>query len=194
MSDVSRLVPDMAFMIGPLQETSVWNNNTEKVDILFLLRTDKESKYIQNRYPDKIRNLLDQNPRTRHLTFHLVDWWDYGKFFNSSVKIPIGPKFEHKVVNEGGKFGFMKMFRGSIAMYNSSRVVITDRLHASIFAFLLHKPHVYLDQSYGKIRRTREVAFNTSSYCQDRQRLRYDQAENLEEAVDKAVNMIREGK
>ena len=183
----------MAFMIGPLEETSVWTVKKEKVDILFLLRTDQESKYIQHLHEDKIRNILDQSPLTSHLTFHLVDWWDYSKFLNSSAKVPEGPNFEHKVVNEGGKFDFMKMFRGSIAMYNSSRVVITDRLHASIFAFLLHKPHVYLDQSYGKIRRTREVAFNTSSYCQDRQRLRYDQAENLEEAVDKAVNMIREG-
>ena len=113
-----------------------------------------------------------------------------GKFLSTSVKEPLGPRFEHKVVNEGGKFDFMKMFRGSIAMYNSSRVVITDRLHASIFAFLLHKPHVYLDQSYGKIRRTREVAFNTSSYCQDRQRLRYDQAKNIQQAVDMAAKML----
>ena len=28
-----------------------------------------------------------------------------------------------------------------------------------------------------------EVAFNTSSYCQDRQRLRFGQAENLEAAL-----------
>ena len=193
MSVICRLVPDMAFMIGPLEETSVWTKDIERNDILFLLRSDHESLFVQHRGKDKLRKILDQTPHTKNLTFHLVDWWDYKNFLNTSVKEPLGPRFEHKVVNEGGKFDFMKMFRGSIAMYNSSRVVITDRLHASIFAFLLHKPHVYLDQSYGKIRRTREVAFNTSSYCQDRQRLRYDQAENLEEAVDKAVNMIREG-
>ena len=84
----------------------------------------------------------------------------------------------------------MKMFRSSIAMYSSSRVIITDRLHASILAFLLHKPHVFLDQSYGKIRLTREVAFNTSSHCQDRKRLRYDQAGDIRQAVELAVKML----
>ena len=180
----------MAFMVGPLEETSAWSNNKEKVDILFFLRSDKESKFLHYRDRNKIRSILDQNPRTRSLTFHIVDWRDYHTFLNSSVKEPLGPRFEHKVINEGGRFDFMKMFRGSIAMYNSSRVVITDRLHASIFAFLLHKPHVYLDQSYGKVRKTREVAFNTSSYCQDRQRLRYDQAKNIQQAVDMAAKML----
>ena len=84
----------------------------------------------------------------------------------------------------------MKMFRGSLAMYSSSRLIITDRLHASILAFLLHKPHVFLDQSYGKIRLTREVAFNTSSHCQDKKRLRYDQAEDIKQAVGMAVKML----
>ena len=182
----------MAFMIGPLEETSVWNVMSEKVDILFLLRTDQESKYIQHRHEDKIRNILDQSPLTSHLTFHLVDWSDYSKFLNSSAKVPEGPNFEHKVVNEGGKFDFMNMFRGTIAMYNISSVVITDRLHASIFAFLLHKPHVYLDQSYGKIKRTREVAFNSSDHCQDRKKLRYDQAEDLVQAISVAKEMLTE--
>ena len=180
----------MAFMIGPLEETSVWTKEIERNDILFLLRSDHESLFVQHRGVDKLRKILDQTPHTKNLTFHLVDWWDYGKFLNTSVEEPLGPRFEHKVVNEGGKFDFMKMFRGSIAMYNSSRVVITDRLHASIFAFLLHKPHVYLDQSYGKIRRTREVAFNSSDHCQDRKRLRYDQAEDIVQAIILAKKML----
>ena len=84
----------------------------------------------------------------------------------------------------------MKMFRDSLAMYSSSKLIITDRLHASILAFLLHKPHVFLDQSYGKIRLTREVAFNTSSHCQDKKRLRYDQAGDIRQAVGMAVKML----
>ena len=178
-------------MIGPLEETTVWNQRKEKIDILFLLRTDKESKYIENRHDAKIRNILDENPLTSQLSFDLVDWWDTGKYFDAAVKDPAGPQFEHKVINEGGKFNYMAVFRRSIAMYSNSRVVITDRLHASIFAFLLHKPHVYLDQSYGKIRLTREVAFNTSTFCQDRARLRYDQAEDIRKAVSLAAEMVK---
>ena len=44
------------------------------------------------------------------------------------------------------------MFRKIMALFSSGKVVITDRLHMSIFALLLHKPHVILDQTYGKIR------------------------------------------
>ena len=177
-------------MIGPLEETTVWNKKKEKVDIFFLLRSDQESKYMEDRNLTQIRNILDETPLTSQLSFDLADWWDSSKYLDTTVEDPAGPQFEHKVINEG-KFDYMAMFRRSIAMFSSSRVVITDRLHASIFAFLLHKPHVYLDQSYGKIRLTREVAFNTSTSCQDRDRLRYDQAEDIRQAVRLAAEMVK---
>ena len=177
-------------MIGPLEKTTVWNKKNKKIDILFLLRSDGESKYLKDRNSRKIRNILEENPHTAHLSFDLVDWEDSSKYLNKAVKDPVGPQFDHKVISEGGKFDYMAMFRGSISMISSSRVVITDRLHASILAFLLHKPHIYLEQSYGKIRLTRELAFNTSVHCQDRHKLRYNQAEDIREAVDLAVKML----
>ena len=178
-------------MIGPVEETPVWNKKKENVDLLFLLRSDYESKYLDYRDHTKIRNILDEDPLTAQLSFDLVDWWDSGKYLDTAVKDPAAPQFDHKVINEGGKFNYMAMFRRSIAMFSSSRVVVTDRLHASIFAFLLHKPHVYLDQSYGKIRLTREVAFNTSTFCQDRHRLRFNQAEDFRQAVLLAGEMLK---
>ena len=178
-------------MIGPLEETTAWNKNNKKVDILFLLRSDGESKYLKYRNHRKIRDILEETPLTSQLSFDLVDWWDDSKYLNKALKDPASPQFEHKVLNEGGKCDFMAAFRGSIAMFSSSRVVITDRLHASILAFLLHKPHVYLDQSYDKIRLTREVAFNTSTFCQDTHRLRFAQAENIRQAVSLAVEMVK---
>ena len=130
----------------------------------------------------------DEDPLSAQLSFDLVALWNSSKYLR---KDPVGPQFDHKVINEGGKFNYMAVFRGSIAMFSSSRVVVTDRLHASIFAFLLHKPHVYLDQSYGKIRLTREVAFNTSTFCQDRHRLRFDQAEDIRQAVRLAGELVK---
>jgi exopolysaccharide biosynthesis predicted pyruvyltransferase EpsI len=82
------------------------------------------------------------------------------------------------------------MFRKSIAMLSSGKVLITDRLHSSILAFLLQKPHVYLDQMYGKITKTRQVAFEASSNCKNRTILKFDQAVTVKEAVQKAVNML----
>ena len=180
----------MAFMIGPLEETSVWSKKKEKVDILFLLRGDQESKYQENRDQVNIRTILEENPLSAQLSFDVADWWDNNKYLDLALRDPPAPQLEYKVLKEG-KFDYMAMFRKSIAMFSSARVVITDRLHASILAFLLHKPHVYLDQSYGKIRLTREVAFNISTFCQDNHRLRFAQAEHIRQAVSLAVEIVK---
>ena len=90
-----------------------------------------------------------------------------------------------------GKFKYQNIFKSSIALFAAGKVVITDRLHASVFAFLLHKPHVYVDQMYGKIRNTREVAFEVSEKCEDKEMMKYDEAESLEEAVIKAAHMLK---
>ena len=157
---------------------------------MFLLREDQESKNPEYRDQANISNILKENPLSAQLSFDLADWWDNNKYLDLALKDPPAPQLEHKVLNEG-KFDYMAMFRKSIAMFSSARVVITDRLHASILAFLLHKPHVYLEQSYGKIRLTREVAFNTSTFCQDRDRLRFHQAEDIRQAVSLAGKMIK---
>ena len=112
-------------MIGPLEETTVWNKKKEKVDILFFLRTDQESKYQQYRDLTTIRNILDETPLTAQLSFGLVDWVDSSKYLDTNVKDPAGPQFEHKVINQG-KFNYMAVFRRSIAMYSNSRTYIQD--------------------------------------------------------------------
>ena len=75
-------------------------------------------------------------------------------------------------------------------MFAAGKVLITDRLHSSILAFLLHKPHIYIDQMYGKIGRTRAVALKLSPYCQDRRKMRFAEAETFIEAVQLAKQMI----
>ena len=82
----------MAFMIGPLQGTTVWNKKKEKVDILFFLRKDKESKFQEFRHDTKIRNILDEDPLSAELSFDLVDWWDSSKYLDTAVKDPAAPQ------------------------------------------------------------------------------------------------------
>ena len=177
-------------MIGPLQETDVWTRQDKtKVDILFALRDDQESRFLHKRSFQSIENILKSNSSTSDLSFEIVDWGDREKFFNKSVETPVGPEFQY-TVKDVKYFDHMKNFRSSIALMSVGKVVITDRLHTSILAFLLHKPHVYLDQSYGKITRTREVAFSTSIHCQDKVKMRYDSAETLEEAIMMAKEML----
>ena len=79
-----------------------------------------------------------------------------------------------------------------MAMYTGGKIIITDRLHASILAFLMHKPHIYVDQLYGKITKTRQIAFDVSEKCSNRDDLRFDEAESIEQAVIKAAKMLKE--
>ena len=79
-----------------------------------------------------------------------------------------------------------------MAMYTGGKILITDRLHASILAFLMHKPHIYVDQLYGKISKTRQIAFDVSDKCSNRADLRFDEAESIEQAVLKAANMLND--
>ena len=172
-------------MIGPLQETNVWTlQDKTKVDLLLALRTDHESRFLEKRSIQGIQTILKSDSSTSDLSFEIVDWWDREKFFNISVENQTGPDFHYKMKNELNKnFDHIKNFKSSIALMSVGKVLITDRLHTSILAFLLHKPHVYLEQSYGKITRAREVAFSTSIHCQDKVKMRYDSAETLEEAI-----------
>ena len=100
--------------------------------------------------------------------------------------------FLFKQVKLEGKFNYKPMFRSSIAMLSSGKVLITDRLHSSILAFLLHQPHVYLDQMYGKISKTRGVAFAASANCVNKTILGFDQAVTIEEAVHKAIILMHD--
>ena len=92
-------------------------------------------------------------------------------------------------MNEGS-YNFDPFFRKTLGLLNTGRVIVTDRLHGSIFAFLMNKPHVILDQSYNKITNTREVAFGVSPSCSDKKKLRYEKASSLEEAVSIASDML----
>ena len=92
-------------------------------------------------------------------------------------------------MNEGS-YNFDPFFRKTLGLLNTGRVIVTDRLHGSIFAFLMNKPHVIIDQSYNKITNTREVAFGVSTSCSDNKKLRYEKASSLEEAVSIASDML----
>ena len=85
-------------MIGPLQETSKWRKNGTKVDLLFALRKDVESKYRYLRNEDYIRSMLDANIKTVGLSFKLVDWDDAKLFVNTSFNDAEGPEFKYKVL------------------------------------------------------------------------------------------------
>ena len=94
----NRLVPDAAFMIGPLNETDKWTKKEkEKVDFIFFLRKDEESRHYNKRNVETLRRILDNNTRTRNSTFDLMDWWDRPRFYDNTTGDMPGPQFKYKV-------------------------------------------------------------------------------------------------
>ena len=94
----NRLVPDVAFMIGPMQETDKWSLKKEKAELILHLRNDKESRHMGKRNVDKLRHIIDSNNDTKGLSFEMVDWWDRDRFFNKTSDEP-GPKLQYKVTS-----------------------------------------------------------------------------------------------
>ena len=86
-------------------------------------------------------------------------------------------------------FDFME--HEAMSYISLGKVLVTDRLHGSIFGFLSYKPHVYLENSYRKVSLTREVAFDTSPVCRDKESMQYDSANGMKQALQKAIEMLK---
>jgi exopolysaccharide biosynthesis predicted pyruvyltransferase EpsI len=95
----NRLVPDIAFMIGPLEETKVWTKKDKSIDIIFFLRDDHESLYINQRNWTMLRRMLNSNEKTKELSFNIVDWYDRYRFINETAMDSQQPNLKYKVRN-----------------------------------------------------------------------------------------------
>ena len=94
----NRLVPDLAFMIGPIEDSDMWTSS-EKFDYIFLLRIDKESVQKEMRNMDTIKNIISRKSNDQNRTFTLVDWYDRSLFHNESLKETPDPQLTYKVIN-----------------------------------------------------------------------------------------------
>ena len=95
----NRLVPDAAFMIGPLNnsESDMWlRKDKEKVDFMFLLRNDHESLHNDKRNKESVEQMLKNSSSNR--TYELLDWWDRGRFYDKdSISDLPDPFLKYKV-------------------------------------------------------------------------------------------------
>lgn len=136
-----RLLPDMAFGIGALRLRGAVTS-----DGFMLLRSDKERSGFDPA-------VLAAEPNTRS-----ADWLDEPTGFPDicRMKTRFNSWGRQGQTMETGRFNlYMHLAQGrlerGLKMLSSGRVLITDRLHAHILATLLDKPHVVLDNNYGKI-------------------------------------------
>jgi exopolysaccharide biosynthesis predicted pyruvyltransferase EpsI len=136
-----KLLPDMAFGIGLLASRA-----TPSCDAFMLLRGDAE------------RASYDPQPLADVPNSIQADWLDEPVNFNEVCvrKTRFSSWGRKGGTMAKGRFNlFMHLSQGrlerGLRMLSSGRVVITDRLHAHILSTLLDKPHVVLDNNYGKI-------------------------------------------
>jgi len=179
-----RLVPDIAFMIGPLlTPKKIWTSSEESLDaptfdILFLLRTDKESSrggISVDMALDILRKKSPElGPSLENLKYKVTDWGGYKDVY------PV------KKLKEADAMLKVEGARNLLAL---GKVIVSDRLHCSILALLMHKPHVFIEQSYGKISNTRNTAFHVSDHCTNRN-LKFQQASDLVDAIDSAIKFL----
>ena len=177
-------MPDIAFMIGPLLSSkTIWTAKKNEIDVpsvdmLFLLRKDKESSMDCTSVERALKTLRLTNPslerRLKNLTYQVSDWEGYEDVY--------------QVRNFKEDDAMLKVEAGR-NLLSLGKVVVTDRLHSSILALLMHKPHVFIEQSYGKISNTRNTAFAASEHCNE-DTLMFHQSYDLEDAIESALKFL----
>jgi len=141
--------PDMAFGLRTLERAAPAPH-----DVLWLGRDDAERVArtpppgipacdwlpvdMADGMPAGTRRILELNRRLNEFARH-----DPGRAFRRwrALAWTFGPLANAWVARGAG-------------IVSSAKVVITDRLHAHVFALLLGQPHVVLDNSFGKVRST----------------------------------------
>lgn len=158
-------VPDMAFGLGPQTPTSV-----PAVDILLLLRLDKEKTVKLDQRKAALKTLADSGVSYEVYDFPINGFPLKLEKDNKTViynYTTIYTKHLTKLKNNN-RHDFLNV-RTHMAnnLFSRGRVIITDRLHASIFSTLLGRPLVYLDNSYKKITNVRGALAKEFSECSD---------------------------
>lgn len=138
------LCPDMAFFIGPIE-----SNKHPGYDRFILSRTDHE----------KSNNWIDDLPRLGSaVSIDVNDWLDQGiseRLLNriqrhtSNLRLQMDPS-NTVLLKLWNMLAQARLARGR-ALLERGQVVISDRLHVHILSILLNKPHVLIDNSYGKL-------------------------------------------
>jgi exopolysaccharide biosynthesis predicted pyruvyltransferase EpsI len=161
----NKLVPDISFQLGPFNSTK---NYWKQVDILLLLREDVDPSFNGERHDDVIRGYLAETATGSSLDFNIVDWNDRLKIFHSEETF----------------FG-----NTSIELLSLGRVVIADRLNASILAYLSGLPLIYLDQANTRLASTLSLALD-DPLCGDQTTSLWSRAATVREAVHIAAEML----
>lgn len=145
------LCPDMAFALGPLKRIG-----TPDLDVLLLLRTDKEGVgHVPQDWPDRWHqdDWLQDEPNLYRNVLRDSRWKAVTSLSLARLSRTARRNFYFS------ELANRRLTRG-LRQLSRARFVITDRLHVHILSTLMGLPHCFLDNHYGKISRFSE-AFST---------------------------------
>ncbi|GMH34156.1 hypothetical protein BSKO_01990 [Bryopsis sp. KO-2023] len=164
----AKLSPDIAFILGPTRPIG-----QPQYDILVLVRQDGEIRPEDK----KIGGIVAQKAKAANVTHRIQDWWykpHPGEFSIATV----------------GAFSEVRTAE-AIKIISQGKIVITNRLHATIVATLLGKTLFWVDTVQKKVSSTRSVAFSTSEDCTP-ENLHAVQTSTILEAVDQAIELLKQ--
>ncbi len=139
----TQLCPDAAFALGPLRP------GPARRDVLLVARTDQESGHTWPApapagvavadWPEPSPRLRLERELTRVLAFPLKRASGRAGWLNVPLR-RLYTDLSHRRLT------------GGLDVLGGGRVIVTDRLHGHVLCLLLGRPHVLLDNSYGKNR------------------------------------------
>jgi len=140
------MAPDSAFALGALQAPP------PSVEVLCLARTDHERAGTSAPVPVPGVRVGDwpsppRSCRRRYMASRLL-----GYPLKRDAEPLLSPILERPLASTFQRLAFVRLTAGLDAIA-SGGVVVTDRLHAHILSLLISRPHVLVDNSYGKLRR-----------------------------------------
>jgi exopolysaccharide biosynthesis predicted pyruvyltransferase EpsI len=159
-------VPDIAFMMGVIEPM-----RKPIYDVLVLRRTDIEGKVPIRISKHQWKPTLDSVFDGKY-TYLIKDWFDYKDKNYTTFTELLENRFT--LLNE---------------IMSQAKLIISDRLHATITSLLMGKPHVMINDKFSKVSNTRESAFYGKPECSPEYTRGY-YAENIAEAVQLAKAIL----
>ncbi|MGH7580130.1 MAG: polysaccharide pyruvyl transferase family protein [Gemmatimonadales bacterium] len=146
------LCPDMAMFLGALDRSRA------RVDVFYLLRTDKE-RAMERAMERAVERALVGNTGRPDYSFRVGDWLGEHRLPMAAGQLLRAARDQRHGRTRAGlrvrryETDARTRVRRGCRLLSSGRVVITDRLHAHILGLLLGIPHAVLDNTYGKLGR-----------------------------------------
>ena len=172
----NRLMPDIAFMIGPYihHGAVITGDEPERVDVLVFLRLDLQSVIRPMfRRPEHIAQRLEAAAPGANLTFRLANWSDVQTYRYAASPGEYEPRID-----------------AGVRLINGGRVVVTDLLQVTTLCVMSLRPVFYVDQIYHKINRTLETALSSSPACRDTKSVRVFQSASVGDALARAAAFV----